>query len=135
MNPYYETKQYRAVFPDSLNSNNSLYGGKALMWMDEIAYIAASNYSGQNVYTYSINNIKFTKMIEAGSIVELVAHIEKVENFKIHITVEIYRQTKNSGKNEKAIRGNFIMIAMDDAKKPIPIKNNQTFFTTNLESF
>jgi acyl-CoA hydrolase len=134
MKPNYETKQYRAIFPDCLNSNDCLNGGKALMWMDEIAYITASNYSGQNIYTYSIKNIKFSKLIEAESIVEIISRIEKVENFKIHITVEVYRQNKNSGKNEKAIWGNFVMIAMDNRRKPIPIKNNRSCNTTNLES-
>lgn len=33
------TTQTRVIFPCTLNDNNSLFGGKIMQWMDEVAYI------------------------------------------------------------------------------------------------
>ena len=33
-----ETSQFKAIFPNTLNANNTLFGGQAMQWMDEVAY-------------------------------------------------------------------------------------------------
>ena len=34
-----ETRQFKAIFPNTLNANETLFGGQAMKWMDEVAYI------------------------------------------------------------------------------------------------
>ena len=43
-----QTQQFRVVFPKYLNSNGTLFGGKAMQWLDEVAFIAATRYSRQH---------------------------------------------------------------------------------------
>lgn len=40
-----ETKQDRIVFPNALNDHNTLFGGVAMQWMDEVAYITAIRFT------------------------------------------------------------------------------------------
>lgn len=40
-----ETKQFKIIFQSSLNDHETLFGGIAMQWMDEVAYITAIRYS------------------------------------------------------------------------------------------
>jgi len=33
------TKQFKALFPGTLNANGTLFDGQALKWMDEVTYM------------------------------------------------------------------------------------------------
>ena len=39
-----ETKQVKIVFKNLINDHNTLFGGIALKWMDEVAYITATRF-------------------------------------------------------------------------------------------
>jgi len=36
-----ETKQFKVIFPHTLNDHDTLFGGIAMQWMNEVAYIVA----------------------------------------------------------------------------------------------
>ena len=38
-----ETRVCKAVFPNTTNHYDTLFGGTALQWMDEVAFICATN--------------------------------------------------------------------------------------------
>lgn len=54
-----ETRQFKAIFPDSLNANGTLFGGQAMKWMDEVAYITATRFTRQRMFTVNTENIYF----------------------------------------------------------------------------
>ena len=40
-----ETNMIKCIFPDTTNHYNTLFGGTALNWMDEVAFITATRFS------------------------------------------------------------------------------------------
>lgn len=64
-----ETSQSRIVFPGDLNDHDTLFGGKAMQWMDEVAYITAIRYSGKKMVTVTVNEVYFLNPVKSGSIV------------------------------------------------------------------
>lgn len=44
-----ETRQFKAIFPNTLNANETLFGGQAMKWMDEVAYITATRFTRQKM--------------------------------------------------------------------------------------
>jgi len=36
------TQQFRMVFPKHLNSNGTFFGGEAMQWLDEVAFVFAA---------------------------------------------------------------------------------------------
>lgn len=115
------TKVTKAVFPNTTNHYDTLFGGTALQWMDEVAFITATRFSRQKMVTVSSDKIDFTKPIPAGTIVELVGSIVKIGNTSLEVKVDIYTEEMYSTKREKSISGNFTMVAVDENKKPISI--------------
>ncbi|MCK6593879.1 MAG: acyl-CoA thioesterase [Bacteriovoracaceae bacterium] len=116
------TRLYKAVFPGETNHYDTLFGGMALNWMDEIAFIAATRFTRQKVVTVSTDKINFNTPIPTGSLVELDAKIGMVGNTSIEVIVDIYTEDMYSEKREKAVTGKFVLVAIDDNKKATKIK-------------
>ena len=57
--------QTKMVLPNDTNPLNTLFGGRLLEWMDEIASISAHKHCGRVVVTASINNVSFNEPIFA----------------------------------------------------------------------
>lgn len=116
-----ETRQFKAIFPNSLNANETLFGGQAMQWMDEVAYITATRFTRQRMFTVNTENIKFLKAVNPDSIVEVVGRIEKAELVKLKVKVEIYVEKMYGTGRIKAIEGVFVFAALDQNRKPIRI--------------
>lgn len=115
------TKVTKAVFPNTTNHYDTLFGGTALQWMDEVAFITATRYSRQKMVTVSSDKIDFNKAIPAGTIVELIGQIERVGNTSLEVRVDVFTEEMYSNHREKSISGCFIMVAIDENKKPVSI--------------
>ena len=116
-----ETRQFKAIFPNTLNANETLFGGQAMQWMDEVAYITATRFTRQRMFTVNTENIKFLKAVNPDSIVEVVGRVEKAEAVKLKVKVEIYVEEMYGNGREKAIEGVFVFAALDQNRKPIRI--------------
>jgi len=116
------TTQYKVVLPNTLNAHETLFGGIAMQWMDEVAYIEAIRYTKKKMVTVSTDNIKFLKPIKPGQIVEIVAKIINETALKLLIEVDIFAEELYSYKREKAVTSVFTFAAVDDNNRPVRIK-------------
>ena len=94
--------QTKMVLPSDTNPLNTLFGGRLLAWMDEIASISAHRHCGRVVVTASINNVSFDKPIMAGEIVTLEAKVSRAFTSSMEVFVDVYVEQSN-GKREKWI--------------------------------
>ncbi len=115
------TRIFKAVFPDSTNHYDTLFGGTAMSLMDEVAFITATRYSRQRMVTVSSDRIDFKKPIPAGTIIELVGTVSYTGNTSLKVRVEVYAEQMYNNKREKAISGEFTFVAIDENKKPVKI--------------
>lgn len=116
-----ETRIFKAVFPNTTNHYDTLFGGTALQLMDEVAFICATRFSRQRVVTVSSDRVDFKKPIPSGTLVELVANVQKVGKSSIVVGVDIFVEEMYSEKRERAVHGTFTMVAVDDEKCPVSV--------------
>lgn len=116
-----ETRIFKAVFPNTTNHYDTLFGGTALQLMDEVSFICATRFSRQKVVTVSSDRVDFKMPIPSGTLVELVANIDKVGKTSIVVGVDIFVEEMYSEKRERAVHGTFTMVAVDDQKKPVSV--------------
>jgi len=116
-----ETRICKAIFPNTTNHFDTLFGGTALQWMDEAAFICATRFTRQKSVTVSSDKVDFKKSIPAGSIVELVATVKRVGRTSVQIQVDIYLEEMFKPGKELVINGLFTFVAVDEHKKPISI--------------
>ncbi|MDF2193543.1 acyl-CoA thioesterase [Paraflavitalea sp. CAU 1676] len=115
------TRIFKAVFPDSTNHYDTLFGGTAMALMDEVAFITATRYSRQRMVTVSSDRIDFTKPIPAGTIIELIGVVSHVGNTSLKVKVEVFIEQMYSRERDKAISGEFTFVAIDEQKRPVKI--------------
>lgn len=116
-----ETRIFKAVFPNTTNHYDTLFGGTAMHLMDEVAFITATRFSRQKMVTVSSDRIDFTKPIPAGTIIELVGIVTHVGNTSVKVKVDIYIEEMYSDHREQAITGLFSLVAIDERKRPIAV--------------
>ena len=113
-----ETKQVKIVFPNTLNDHETLFGGQALKWMDEVAYITATRFLRRKIVTVSAENIRFICPVKSDSIVEIKGSVSKIGKVKLEIKVEVTMEDMFSEKREKAIEAVFVFVAVSENQKP-----------------
>lgn len=116
-----ETRIFKAVFPNTTNHYDTLFGGTALQLMDEAAFICATRFSRKKVVTVSSDKVDFSKPIPAGTLVELIANVVMVGKSSIRVKVDIFVEEMYSQQREKAVSGIFTMVAVDDDKNPVSV--------------
>ncbi|MFT3844646.1 MAG: hotdog domain-containing protein [Lacibacter sp.] len=112
------TRHFKAIFPDTLNANETLFGGKTLMWMDEIAFITATRFTHQKMFTVKTEDIVFSHSVSPGSIIEIVGTVVSRGTIKLKINVEVFAEEMYGNGREKAAEGIFVFAALDENKKP-----------------
>lgn len=116
-----ESRVAKAVFPPDTNHHNTLFGGSALAWMDEVAFVTATRFCRLPLVTVSSDRIDFKHAIPAGSIVELIGRVIAVGNTSLKVEVEVFVEGMYCGGREKAISGVFSLVAVNADKKPVPV--------------
>ena len=116
-----ETRIFKAVFPNTTNHYDTLFGGTAMHLMDEVAFITATRFSRKRMVTVSSDRIDFAKPIPAGTIIELIGKVVQVGNTSLKVLVEIFIEEMYSFERHKAITGTFTFVAIDKQKNPVKI--------------
>lgn len=116
-----ETRIFKAVFPNTTNHYDTLFGGAAMKLMDEVAFIAATRFSRQRMVTVSSDRIDFKKPIPAATIIELVGKVTYTGNTSLKVRVDIFIEQMYSEGREKAVSGVFTFVAIDENKNPVKL--------------
>ncbi|MDD0854178.1 acyl-CoA thioesterase [Halobacteriovorax sp. GB3] len=114
----------KAVFPNTTNHYDTLYGGQALDWMDEVAFITATRFSRQRMVTVSSDQVSFKKPIPSGTIIELVGKVTHVGTSSLKVSVEMHMENMYDTDRTLAVKGAFSFVAIDENKKPEKLKIN-----------
>lgn len=115
------TRVFKAVFPNTTNHYDTLFGGTALQLMDEVAFICATRFSRKRMVTVSSDRVDFEQPIPAGTLIELVATVAEVGTKSLKIQVDIFLEEMYEEKRYKAIQGTFTFVAIDKDRKPIAV--------------
>jgi acyl-CoA hydrolase len=115
------TRVTKTVFPGRTNHHNTLFGGEALAWMDEAAFIAATRFCRKPLVTVCSDRVDFKESIPAGTIIELVAKVDHVGRTSIKVCVDIFVEDMYNDDQHKAISGSFTFVALGPDRKPTPV--------------
>jgi acyl-CoA hydrolase len=115
------TRITKLVFPHDTNPIGTLYGGTALHWMDEVAFLTATRYARCQVVTVSMDRVDFKVPIPEGAIVELVGEVVRVGRSSMTVNVKILQEDARASTQELAIEGTLVMVAVDEKMKPVSL--------------
>jgi acyl-CoA hydrolase len=116
-----ETRMVYPIFPSSANHYDTLFGGQAMAWMDQAAFICATRWCRQKVVTAHSSAIDFHHAIPVGTIVELIAKVVKVGRTSMTVHVQLWVEAMKRPERILACEGSFVLVAVDEHNQPIPV--------------
>lgn len=117
------TRTVHLVRPPDCNHYGNLYGGTAMAWMDEAAFVAATRYARCKVVTVHTDAIDFHHPVPQGSIVELVAWVNSVGRSSMRLEVEMWVEPIDKEERILACRAGFVMVALGEDGRPKTIRD------------
>jgi acyl-CoA hydrolase len=121
MTEFHETRMVYPIFPGSANHYDTLFGGQAMAWMDQAAFICATRWCRQKVVTAHSSAIDFHESIPVGTIVELVAQVIKVGRTSMTVQVQLWVEPMKRNERTLACEGTFVLVAVDDHNQSVPV--------------
>ncbi|MFC3884722.1 acyl-CoA thioesterase [Bacillus songklensis] len=114
--------QTRLVLPPDTNHLGSIFGGKVLAYIDEIAAISAMKHSRSTVVTASIDSVNFLSSVKAGDILTLESFVTGTGNTSMEVYVRVHRENLKTGEQTLTTTSFVTMVAVDDEgnSKPVP---------------
>lgn len=119
--PINETRMVYPIFPGSANHYDTLFGGQAMAWMDQAAFICATRWCRQKVVTAHSSAIDFHHAIPVGTIVELVAKVVKVGRTSMTVEVQLWVEAMKQAGRTLACEGSFVLVAVDEQNQPVQV--------------
>lgn len=116
-----ETRIVRPVFPADANHYGTLFGGTAMAWMDQAAFIAATRHARGNVVTVRSNAIDFRFPVRVGAMVDLSARVVGVGRTSMRVEVELWVESSTDASRELAACAEIVLVALDDENRPAPV--------------
>ncbi len=103
----------RLVLPPDTNVFDSLYGGRLMEWIDNVASIVAFKHCRLRTVTGSIDSIFFLAPIHLGYILKMVGRINYVTRTTMEIEVDVLSQEPFTGKSRFATKAYLTYVAID----------------------
>ncbi len=108
----------QTVFPNDVNNNGTLYGGRLLDWIDTIAGIVAKRHCRTSVVTASIDSLNFLNPIYQRDIVTLEGWINYVGRTSMEVEVRVTSENPTTADTSKTCRAFLTYVATDESGEP-----------------
>ena len=113
--------QTKMVLPHDTNTLNTLFGGRLLAWMDEIASVAAHRHCRRVVVTASVNNVVFKEPISNAAIVTIEAKVSRAFSSSMEVYIDVFVEDQVSGVKRKVNEAIYTFVAVDQNGGPIQV--------------
>ena len=118
-----ESRVFRSgrVFPNDFNNHNTLFGGRLLSDMDQVASISAAKHSRLECVTASVDTVEFLKPIRPEEAVTFESFVVWTGNSSMEIFIKVHAENLRTGETKIAAISYFTFIALDESGKPAKI--------------
>lgn len=116
-----ETRMVFPIFPADTNHYGTLFGGQAVAWIDQAAFVCATRWCRRKVVTVHLSEVNFRHPVREGSIVELIARLIRTGRSSMHISVEMWWEPMDHEERVLACQAECVLVAIDDDGQPVPV--------------
>ncbi|GLY11552.1 acyl-CoA thioesterase [Bacillus badius] len=109
------------VLPPDTNHHGTLFGGKLMAYIDDIASISATKLARKPVVTASTDSVDFLKPIRVGDAVTLEAMVTYTGTTSMEVFVKVLSENLMTGEKEVAAISFLTFVALDESGHPTAI--------------
>jgi acyl-CoA hydrolase len=107
--------------PDMVNFQGNVHGGFILKFLDRVAYVCASRYSGKPTVTLSVDQVVFKEPIHVGELVSFYANVNYVGTTSMEIGIRVVAENFLTNEIRHTNTSYFTMVAIDENGKPTKV--------------
>lgn len=115
------TIQTRLVLPPDTNHHQSIFGGRVLAYIDEVAAITAMKHAKGEVVTASIDSVDFVSPAYAGDVLELEGIVTCTGRTSMEVYVRVVSRNLKTSEERLTTESFVTMVAIDDEGKPVEV--------------
>lgn len=108
--------------PTDAGQSGSVSAGRVLEWIDKAGYAAAAQWSGSYAVTAYVGNVRFTRPVEVGHLVEVTARIVHTGRTSMHIMVECFSGPPSTGELAEATHCLMVFVSVDGEGRSQPVR-------------
>lgn len=109
------------VLPPDTNYMGTIFGGKVLAYIDEVAGIAAMRHSGRPVVTASFDSVDFLLPVREGDIMTVEAFITWTGRTSMEVYTKVMTEKEPGGEPQLTATSFVTMVAVGEDGKPVPV--------------
>lgn len=107
--------------PTDGNVRGRVGAGRMLEWIDKSAYACAVGWSGRYCVTAYVGNVRFTRPVDVGDIVEVQSRVVHTRRTSMHIVATVSSGDPRDGELRVNTQCLLIFVAVDDERRPTPV--------------
>ncbi|BDH63700.1 putative acyl-CoA thioester hydrolase YkhA [Lysinibacillus sp. PLM2] len=115
------TIQSRLVLPPDTNHHLSIFGGKVLAYIDEVAAIASMKHAKSEIVTAAFDSVDFVSPANVGDILELEAIVTSTGSTSMEVYVIVKALNFRTGEQKITTESFVTTVAIDSKGNPIPV--------------
>ncbi|MBQ0141077.1 MAG: acyl-CoA thioesterase [Kurthia sp.] len=112
------TVQTRLVLPPDTNHMNSIFGGKVLAYIDEIAAIISMKHAKMETVTASFDSVDFFSPIRSGEIMEVEGLVSATGRTSMEVYIRVSSLNIETKERKLTTESFVTMVAVDGEGKP-----------------
>lgn len=115
------TIQTHLILPPDTNHHETIFGGRVLAFIDEIAAISAMKHAQGAVVTASIDSVDFLSSAKVGDVLELEAVVSNAGRSSMEVYVRVTSTNLLTGEEKLTTESYVTMVAVDESGRPVPV--------------
>lgn len=109
------------VLPPDTNNVGTMFGGKLMAYIDDVASISAMRHSRRDVVTASTDSVDFLHPIHKGHSVNLESFVTFTGRTSMEVIVKVVEEDLLTGKENLCAISFLTFVAIDENGKPVPV--------------
>jgi len=115
--PQGELALQTVAMPADTNANGDIFGGWLLSQMDIAGGVAAAEVARGRVATVAVQGMSFLTPVHVGAVVSCYCDILDIGRSSVRVLIEVWINSQHDGDPIKVTEGEFIYVAIDNAKR------------------
>ena len=111
-------EQVYMVFPNDLNSNDTVFGGLIMALMDRYAAVCADRHAGGVCVTVAVDAVHFVAPARKGDVLIFNASVNRAWGSSMEVGVKVDAVNAAGGDRRHILSAYLTFVAMDGAGKP-----------------
>ncbi|MDX1757201.1 MAG: acyl-CoA thioesterase [Marinobacter sp.] len=110
------------VFPNDLNSHDTVFGGMIMAKCDRLALVVAERHSGHVCVTAAVDSIHFRAPAKGGDTLLFSLSLNRAWGSSMEIGAKVLAENSYTGEVRHILSAYFTFVALDERHRPVDVR-------------